>query len=599
MNARPMFVCLLIAGACLFQAGFPLRAGAQAPAPEVEELWLVDAATDTRLVRIDDYQNIDLAFLPAQLSVEAVASAGTGSVRFAIDDVPGALENLEPYALGGDSLGDFVPVPALREPGWIRISATPYGAENGAGPVGQTFTRRFYRLKTDYVVDSVADLSDAQPGDGVCRTVEIRRAQVAMKAILAPGPSPERPNLTPGVDLPIGIRNVCTLRAAIEEANATPGRQTISLDGRNGRTYELTLGELKVTDGLAIYGHQQPTVDAGKRSRVMSIAGPVGEDRLVDLIDLDLANGDATALEPGARGGVISIEQATLQMFGGALRGGQANFGGGLYLQNRGHATLNGVRVSGNQAGHPASFGGGGVTQRGGGIFNLEGNLNVVGSAVVDNVAVRGGGISNFGGLVRIENSSVMDNEARSLGGGLENRHNQGNGELKHGRMHIVFSTVTGNRSATSLADPAESRVGGGLFNVGWAYIASSVLAGNDEAFGGPHPLRSPDCYSPTQYDFKSYRNNVVGVLNGNCLLGDYSSGGAFGIQAGTEATPLVPALAARTDSPLPHRVPMPGSLVDAGGGGGNAIYPCPKTDIRGRPRPAGAGCDIGAVERQ
>jgi len=316
MDARTMSVCLLVAGACLGQVGFPLRAAAQAPAPQIEELWLVDAATDTRLVRIDDYQNLDLAFLPEQLSVEAVASVGTGSVRFAVDDVPGALENLEPYALGGDSLGDFVPVPALRQPGWIRISATPYGAENGTGPVGQTFTRRFYRLKTDYVVDSVADLSDAQPGDGVCRTVELRRAQVAMKAIVAPGPgpSPERPKPNPGVDLPIGIRNVCTLRAAIEEANATPGRQTISLDGRNGRTYELTLGELKVTDGLAIYGHQQPTVDAGKRSRVMSISGPVGEDRLVDLIDLDLANGDATALEPGARGGVISVEQAMRSM---------------------------------------------------------------------------------------------------------------------------------------------------------------------------------------------------------------------------------------------------------------------------------------------
>src|SRR5690606_25010235 len=43
-----------------------------------------------------------------------------------------------------------------------------------------------------------------------------------------------------------GMRTGCTLRAAIEEANALAGAQTISIDGRIG-TYALTKGELVIT----------------------------------------------------------------------------------------------------------------------------------------------------------------------------------------------------------------------------------------------------------------------------------------------------------------------------------------------------------------
>jgi hypothetical protein len=34
-------------------------------------------------------------------------------------------------------------------------------------------------------------------------------------------------------------------------------------------------------------------------------------------------------------------------------------------------------------------------------------------------------------------------------------------------------------------------------------------------------------------------------------------------------------------------------------GGSAAAIYPCDDHDGRDRPRPVGAGCDIGAIERQ
>jgi CSLREA domain-containing protein len=50
----------------------------------------------------------------------------------------------------------------------------------------------------DFIVTTITDAPDANPGDGQCRTAD----------------------------------NTCSLRAAIEQANATPGRQTIALDTR-------------------------------------------------------------------------------------------------------------------------------------------------------------------------------------------------------------------------------------------------------------------------------------------------------------------------------------------------------------------------------
>jgi CSLREA domain-containing protein len=556
------------AGACV---GLP-AAGQTPGLPEIVNLWLVDAGNARRIAAPRDYEALDLPFLPGNLSIEAEADGDTRSVRFAIDYAPFSLENQAPYALGGDSGGNFHPVPRLRNPGWIRITATPYAAAGGGGVSGPIVTRNLYMRRTDFVVNSVADLHDAVPGDGQC-------------AVRSVGIIQKPPGAVVGTPRP----RECTLRAAIEEANKRRGRQTILLDGRGGIVYRLTLGELKVTDGLAIYGHTLPIIDAQRRSRLMLVKRAEGAAILVELNGLDLANGNAGS-GPGDEGGVLRIENATVQMFGGRVRGGKGNYGGGIYMQNNGHAVLSGVQVYGNEAGNPASFGGSGVTQRGGGIRNVNGRLTIHDSAIFDNAAVRGGGISNIGGLVRIVNTTILDNEAASQGGGLENGGS--------GRMHISFSTITGNRAGTSTADPDRLRVGGGIYNTGTAFIASSVLAGNTDPFRPGNPHSGRDCYSPTRDRFKSYRDNLVGVLNANCLLEDFIYGGTPWLQHGTDAAPLDPRLEPRADLPLPHREPMAGSpLIDASAG--SSIYPCPATDIRGTARPVGAGCDIGAVERR
>ena len=370
-----------------------------------------------------------------------------------------------------------------------------------------------------------------------------------------------------------------------------PGKQSIIIDSAKG-PFNLSKGQLSITGPVDVIGHgDRALIDADRRSRIFHIAG----DHIVNFRSLDLARGRVSSTD---RGGAIFIsENALLQMSDSVVRESRANFGGGIYLQSGGDLTLTDSAIRDNIAGTPESFGGGGVTQRGGGIYNLKGNVTIRDSAIFDNVAVRGGGLSNSGGRVRIENSSVIDNEAKAIAGGIENRHN---GDTK-GVLHLSFATVAHNLAGTSTTPPAEQRVGGGLYNTGWAFLASSILADNTDAYSAANPLHAPDCYSPDQYDFKSYRNNVVGVLNTNCDLGDYFWGDARWFQFGSETSPL----SARLLSPQfwSHRkYRMIGNDSPAGDGGASqsaSVYPCPDNDGRDRARPVGDGCDIGAIERQ
>src|SRR5262245_38264714 len=83
---------------------------------------------------------------------------------------------------------------------------------------------------TEFTVETIEDAVDLNPGDGVCETT-------------------------------VGPNNACTLRAAIQEANALPGPNTIHMPAG---TYTLSLaggdedaaatGDLDITGDLTIEG---------------------------------------------------------------------------------------------------------------------------------------------------------------------------------------------------------------------------------------------------------------------------------------------------------------------------------------------------------
>src|SRR5438132_4947896 len=252
-----------------------------------------------------------------------------------------------------------------------------------------------------FTVNSPADVPDAHPGDGMCET--------------APG------------------NGVCTLRAAIQEANALPGADTIIL--QSNVTYLLTRagdddtalnGDLDITDSVTIIG--------GGASTIIDGNGDVTGERVFQIFSCVGGGFPCDATHPAI---VVSISGVTIQ---NGKESGLNAFGGGIL--NDGNLTLTNSIISHNTA-HGSTGG-----CYGGGIYSV-GPLTLMNSAVLSNIAmndsggiVSGGGI--LGGVVLI-NSTVSGNSARDSGGGIS-----GSGTL-------IASTVSSNTAGN----------GGGIYGSG------------------------------------------------------------------------------------------------------------------------------------
>ena len=224
-----------------------------------------------------------------------------------------------------------------------------------------------------FIVTSTADGVDTAPGDGFCITAA----------------------------------TTCTLRAAIQEANALSGADSITLPAG---TYALSLfgagedaaatGDLDITGDLTITGAAtgQTIVDAAGIDRVFDIFAPA----VVTLSRLTIQNGNASGVDvPG--GGIRNAGALTLTLV--AIRSNIAGGdGGGLANRMGGNAHLTNVTVTGN-----------GAAARGGGIANnVGGTLQLTNVTVSGNSAAQGaGGVDNIGS-VQVVNTIV----ANSLTGG-------------------------------------------------------------------------------------------------------------------------------------------------------------------------------------
>jgi CSLREA domain-containing protein len=245
-----------------------------------------------------------------------------------------------------------------------------------------------------FTVNSTIDAADANPGDGICATVE----------------------------------EECTLRAAIQEANALPGADTINLPAG---TYLLTLpgiledsalsGDLDILDTLHIIGeldtNGQPLsiVDANQLDRVFQIYYDV------------TASMEAIQIQGGK-----APEDDNWVTF--------EDCGGGI--NNSGSLTLIDVVIANNIA---PGYGGG---------IDSGSFLQITNSVIRHNDAFHGGGISNNGAMF-ITASQVLSNTASRWGGGIY--------QAGLGSMVIVASEISMNK--TSLENPGYLVGGGGIFS--------------------------------------------------------------------------------------------------------------------------------------
>lgn len=385
-----------------------------------------------------------------------------------------------------------------------------------------------FSAAADFTVNSTSDINDLDPGNGLC---------VAYLIILPP------------LVLPY-----CTLRAAIEETNALPGADTITvpmgsylLEQAGENEDNARTGDLDIRDTLFIQG-------AGRN---LTLVNGNTIDRVIDVV------------EPGIR-----VTMRNLTVHNGSVPGNPRADQGGGGIRNRGTLTLQDVMVADNRIGSAAG-------QAGGGLLNI-GSCTSETSTFRGNQAGTGGGIANTAGGTFLLVSSTIENNMAVNGGGITN----------DGWFEMINSTVSSNRIA-----PYAYPYGGGIYNSGTMHILQGTIALNrSNGWGG----------GISNFGSLRLANTIVADnYNTNCFAGRsiYSEGGnldsadSCGFSAATDLVDSDPRLDRLHDHGGPtrtHGLLIGSPAVDAGLDLSSAGI---RFDQRGRPRPDGDFFDIGAFE--
>jgi CSLREA domain-containing protein len=190
---------------------------------------------------------------------------------------------------------------------------------------------------------------------------------------------------------------------------------------------------------------------------------------------------------------------AELNVLGLTVTGGQvAGDGGGLF--NAGQVQLEYVAVTNNTANY------------GGGIRNF-GQLTILDSTISGNtISQTGGGISNVGGEVTILRSTVSGNTA-DHGGGL----------WSNSIATVIDSTFSGNSALLS---------GGGVFNSGTLTLDSSTLFGNRADAAGSNAGTGGGIRSNPAGTITVHNTIVAGNVRGTGSMPDDISGSIQGISS-------------------------------------------------------------------
>lgn len=362
---------------------------------------------------------------------------------------------------------------------------------------GFIFLRVYAAQTTTFIVNTTDDTVDLNPGDGIASDA---------------------------------FGN-CSLRAAIMEANALPGRDTIVLpEGVFFLTLKSTQedksldGDLDVVSNMTIQGagRDLTIIDGNQVDRVFHIKGKV----TVSILDLTIRNGKtkdggvSPSPGPGGCGGGIlirfadvTIENSSItnnetgkggvdkmereDIYEGSLDGG---YGGGIY-NKEGSVSVKDSDISHNRTGRGGSWYGsyGASGGDGGGIYNCKGSVITLEKCTIcknqtgdygpggweDGNGGCGGGICNSGELT-VTACTIKDNTCGDggfeggggWGGGIENNY--------PASAEISMSLIDGNVTGDSQDMPGGS--GGGISNGGYLTLRNCTLSNNRTmrgSFGG------------------------------------------------------------------------------------------------------------------
>jgi len=280
--------------------------------------------------------------------------------------------------------------------------------------------------------------------------------------------------------------NDLTLREAVEQANLTPGTDTIVFSTLlDGEVIDLTLGELVITDDLIIRGYskfdvaQSIVLDAGDAQRIFNVAPGVS---------LTIDNLTLTAGNDSTKGGSI-LARGDLTLIDTTITASAAARGGAVFGESASTLTISGSTFSGNEA-----------TATSGGALTALGPLTIRGSTFSGNIAASDGGAIELQANGTLTGVTLSGNTAGGAGGGLF---------IGAGAVTLNNSTLTLNRSNS---DASGSEAGGGLkLASGSLALTSTLISGN---YRGPGVSTSDDI-----------AGTVTGTFN---LIGDASSAGGL-----------------------------------------------------------------------
>jgi CSLREA domain-containing protein len=370
-----------------------------------------------------------------------------------------------------------------------------------------------------FTVVSTADTADTSPGDGLC---------------LAPPP------VIAG-NAPADAGLACTLRAAIEEANA--------LDGTDSIVFSPAL------DGTAItLGSQLPAVTSEITITGNGAASTIVQAATCDPVTLPGGCTPATwrVFEIGAAGNLTLADLAVRHGNCAGACATKTNKGGGIL--NSGTLALTSVSVAANSAGATAND----YTSGGAGIENAGGTITaILDSAFSGNrAAYNGGAIENYIGssIGQITGSHFLNNQAR-YGAGLIDF--SGIGQISH--TSFIGNTATGGLDA----------YGGGIYAVGAiALIEACTFDGNSSTvYGGGIYAESTD---------------AIGVVIASLFTGNSSaSGGGLMEYDGSMGAILNSTFSGNTAT-------IHGGGIELGSGGAT-IVAIINTTITGNTAPLGA----------
>jgi hypothetical protein len=326
---------------------------------------------------------------------------------------------------------------------------------------------------TTLVVNDPGDAGDATIGNGLCATAG----------------------------------GACTLRAALDEANARMYCGTISI------TFSVT-GQITLANNSLVVAHDVNITGPGAGQLTVRRSTAVGTPnfRIIEvrgtptiaISGVTLAGGNLSGAGAGVffSGGVLTLTDVTFS--GNATTDGGR--GGGLYV-NGGSAVLSNSSVINN-----AVLNGG----SGGGIYVNDGTMSLINSSVSGNTAGSGSGAGIFNsGALLVTNSAITGNAANTaggfFGGGLYSTGSSG------ASVTIINSTFSGNNAGA----------GGGICTFGPVAMTNTTVAGNNATNAGGGVLIA----NPTTVTLRNtiVASNTLGVggtgpdLSGTFASQDYN----------------------------------------------------------------------------